>query len=145
MRAVEQDDGTYPVIIGSKVIVEHESVSDLRAVSSTADQRNIRKTVITSEDGTEYTPTQGKIGALIDFRDNVIEDIMGQFDKLAESIVKTVNFEHENGYGLDGDTGRSFFDSAHVKAFNISISDDIDDVAHIAASARSSRETMPTR
>ncbi len=139
VRAVEQSDGTYTVIIGSKVIVEHDSVSELKAVSSTADQRNIKKTVITSEDGSQYSPTQGKIGALITFRDNVIEDIIDKFDKLAESIVRTVNFEHENGYSLTGETERSFFDPSHVKAFNISISDDINDVSYIAASGDGSK------
>ncbi len=139
VRAVEQSDGTYTVIVGSKVIVEHDSVSELRAVSSTSVQRNIQKTIIISEDGMQYEPSQGKIGALVEFRDKVIEEIIDKFDTLAESIVKTVNFEHRNGYGLDGETDRSFFDPAHVKAFNISISDDIADVAHIAASGDGSK------
>ena len=134
VRAVEQSDGTMTVIIGSKVIVEHNKATELYAVSSTSDQRNVQRTVIRSKDGTDYVPTEGELGALINFRDVTLEDIMGKFNTLADSIVRTVNFEHENGFGLDGETGRDFFDPNHTKAFNISISDDILDVSHIAAS-----------
>ena len=134
VRAVEQSDGTMTVIIGSKVIVEHNKATELYAVSSTSDQRNVQRTVIRSKDGTDYVPTEGELGALINFRDVTLEDIMGKFNTLADSIVRTVNFEHENGFGLDGGTGRDFFDPNHTKAFNISISDDINDVSHIAAS-----------
>lgn len=134
VRAVEQNDGTMTVLIGSQVIVEHEKATELSAVSSTSDQLHVGKTVIRSSEGTDYTPTQGKLGALIHFRDVVIEDIINKFDTFAESLVNTVNFDHKNGFGLDGETGRNFFDPNHTKAFNISVSDDIQDVSHIAAS-----------
>jgi len=134
VRAVEQNDGTMTVLIGSQVIVEHEKATELSAVSSTSDQLHVGKTVIRSSEGADYTPTQGKLGALINFRDVTIEDIISKFDTLAQSLVQTVNFDHKNGFGLDGETGRNFFDPNRTKAFNISVSDDIQDVSHIAAS-----------
>jgi flagellar hook-associated protein 1 len=133
--AVEQKDGTVTVTLGAKVIVEHEKATELFAVSSATDQRGIQKTVIRAADGTEYSPTQGKLGALINFRDTTVTGILDKFDTLAESLVRTINFEHENGYGLDGGSGRDFFDPSLTKTFNIAVSDDISDVSNIAASA----------
>jgi flagellar hook-associated protein 1 FlgK len=139
LRAVEQKDGTYTVIIGSNVVVEHETNTELQSITSFSNERNIRKTVIRSEEGTDYIPESGKLGALIRFRDEVIGGILEKLDILADSLVAKVNFEHRNGYGLDGLTGRDFFDPSHTRAFNISLSTDIEDVTYIAASGNGDR------
>jgi flagellar hook-associated protein 1 FlgK len=139
LRAVEQKDGTYTVIIGSHVVVDHEKSTELQAITSITENGNERKTVIRSEDGTEYVPDSGKLGALIRIRDTVIGEILNKLDNLAGSLVQSVNFEHRNGYGLDGQTGRNFFNPNYTKAFNISLSSDIDDVSNIAASGTGDR------
>ncbi len=135
VRAVEQKDGTYTVLVGSKVVVEHDASTDLYAVSTAAGERNAIQTVIRSADGVDYVPTGGKLGALIQFRDTVIEGITEKLDTLAESLVKAVNYDHQNGFGIDGESGRNFFDPTFTKSFNIALSDDISDVRAIAASA----------
>ena len=134
VRSVEQKDGTITVIIGSNVLVEHDAVSKLHVVTELSEDEGINKTVIMSEEGTEYAPQSGKMGALIKFRDNTLKQIMDKLDVLAESIVTSVNYEHRYGYGLDGGTGRNFFDPTKTKAFNIGVSADISDVTNIAAS-----------
>ncbi len=139
VRAIEQKDGTYTVIIGSKVIVDRETSEELRVVTTISEDRNISKTLLRSRDGSDYSPERGKLGALIRFRDAVIGGILEKLDNFTSEIVKTVNFEHRNGFGLDGLTGRNFFDPGHTKAYNISLSDDIVDVTHIAASGNGSR------
>jgi flagellar hook-associated protein 1 FlgK len=121
------------------VIVEQDRATELYAVSSTLGGRDIRKTVIRSKDGTDYVPTEGKLGAFIKFRDEMIEDIISKFDTFTESLVNAVNFEHQSGYGLDGGAGRNFFEPNNTKSFNISVSNDVEDVSHIAVSKNGDR------
>lgn len=134
IRSVEQSDGTYTVLIGSQVVVEHGDSTELTAVSTASGGHTALKTVLVSETGNEYSPTGGELGALINFRDTVIEDTLTKLDTLAESIIETVNAVHSSGYGLDGETNRNFFNPSYIKAYNITISDDISDVTAIAAS-----------
>ncbi|MCE5249632.1 flagellar hook-associated protein FlgK [bacterium] len=134
VRTVEQQDGTMTVLVGSNVMVERDSSTELTPVSQSGGDRNIKKTGIISTEGDEFIPERGKLGALMNFRDEVIPGIITRLDKLAESLVTRLNFEHRNGYGLDGETNRDFFDPLKTQAFNISLSADIDDVGHIAVS-----------
>lgn len=134
VKAIEQADGTYTVLIGNNVVVERDNQSVLRAVTRIDEMTNMKKTVILSEENMEYRPTSGKTGALIDFRDSTLGDIMDQLNTFTENLVKWVNFQHGAGYGLDGSTGRNFFDPTKTKAYNIEVSTDISDVSTIALS-----------
>lgn len=51
----------------------------------------------------------GKLKALLETRDNVIQDTIDEFNKLAYSIMTETNAIHRVGYGLDGGTNRNFF------------------------------------
>jgi flagellar hook-associated protein 1 len=133
VTSIEQDNGTTTVLAGGKVVVEGATSSTV-GVTSTITASGYRKTAIVAEDGTEYVPVSGKLGALNDFRDTVIKDIMDQLNTLAGAIVDTINYDHQVGYGLDGQTGRNFFEPALTKAYNITVSSDIKDVSHIAVS-----------
>lgn len=133
-RVVEQDDGTYTVLIGSTVVVEQDTNTGIRSISTASNKLGSVRTVILTEDGTEITPSSGKLGALIEFRDETVGDIQSKLDQIAAALVESVNSAHRDGYGLDGGRGYNFFDPGKTKAFNISLSGDIDDVEHIAAS-----------
>jgi len=135
VSVVEQSDGTYTVIIGSQVIVEHDDKTNLRSVSQITNDEGVTRTAILSEEGLEYLPERGRMGALIRFRDVFIPEIIEKLDKFTESLVRAVNYEHGYGYGLDGSTGANFFDPNMVKSFNIRVSSEIDDIRKIAASA----------
>lgn len=139
VRAVEQKDSTVTVLVGPKVIVERDSYIHLGTRTTVSGQRDLKKTVIISEDGTEFVPTQGKLGALIDFRDNTLVSILNDLDKLAEAIVTIINYEHRIGYGLDGSNNRNFFNPDSTRAYDIEVSDDIKDLANIAVSADKSK------
>lgn len=68
----------------------------------------------------------------------IYPDMLNNLDKLAYTFGKLFNAVHEKGYGLNGETGVSFFDGlGQVKgaAKTIDLSDDIiNDLANIAAS-----------
>lgn len=133
-RSIEHDDGTVTVYVGNNVIVEHETFTTLKAVTQSSLKENIKRTSIVSEDGTEYFPTEGKLGALLNFRDVVLPQISESLNTMTEAIVTYVNFEHSSGYGLDGVTDRDFFNPNNKMAFNIELSADVDDVSNIAVS-----------
>jgi flagellar hook-associated protein 1 len=67
----------------------------------------------------------------------IYPDMLNNLDKLAYTFGKLFNAVHEKGYGLNGETGVSFFDGlGQVKgaAKTIGLSADINDLANIAAS-----------
>ena len=139
VRAIEQEDSTVTVLVGTKVVVEHDTYSHLETETTMADKRGMKKTAIVSEDGIEFIPKYGKLGALINFRDNTLINIMEDLDRLAEAIVTTINYDHRVGYGLDGSDGRNFFNPDLTKAYNMKVSDDITDVTNIAVSGDTSK------
>lgn len=135
VRAVSQKDGTTTILVGSKVVVDHDTYNELSSITTLVDEMGLKKTTIVSEDGTEYVPQYGKLGALVNLRDNILINLMEGLNKLAEAIVTTINFDHRIGYGLDGVNERNFFEPNKTKAFNIEVSGDIKDVTNIAASS----------
>jgi flagellar hook-associated protein 1 len=68
----------------------------------------------------------------------IYPDMLNNLDKLAYTFGKLFNAVHEKGYGLNGETGVSFFDGLGQEAKGatktIRLSADIDDLANIAAS-----------
>mgnify|MGYP003317196976 CR=1 FL=1 len=57
------------------------------------------------------TVTSGKLKALLETRDGIIDEALCEFNKLAYSVMTETNAIHRNGYGLDAGTGRNFFKS----------------------------------
>ena len=56
------------------------------------------------------TVTSGKLKALLEVRDGSIQGAIDDLNKLAYTIATELNQIHRNGYGLDGNTGRNFFE-----------------------------------
>ena len=59
--------------------------------------------------GVERTDVGGELKGLLDVRDKVVTELSDGLDKLEYNIINAVNIQHEAGFGLDGQTGRSFF------------------------------------
>ncbi|MBF0405997.1 MAG: flagellar hook-associated protein FlgK [Candidatus Riflebacteria bacterium] len=55
--------------------------------------------------------TDGKIRGLLEVRDGAIQTLRDQLDELAYNLVVEVNGIHREGFGLDGVSGRNFFQS----------------------------------
>ncbi|WP_240374385.1 flagellar hook-associated protein FlgK [Bacillus piscicola] len=61
-------------------------------------------------------------------------DLMNKLDEMVSTFTKAFNEQHEEGYGLNGETGVPFFDGD--KAGNMKVSDAImDNLDHIAAAS----------
>ncbi|MFC1649945.1 flagellar hook-associated protein FlgK [Candidatus Latescibacterota bacterium] len=138
VRTVRQENGSTTVLLGNKVMAEREAFTELTTKTEVLGDGFI-KTTIVSSDGLGFEPSDGKLGGLINFRDNVVTVLMKDLDKLAEAIVTTINFEHRIGYGLDGLTDRNFFDPNKKQAFNFELSSEVEDVSNIAVSLDGAR------
>ncbi|AAX16698.1 flagellar hook-associated protein FlgK [Borrelia hermsii] len=55
----------------------------------------------------------GKLGALINVRDNEIKNEINEIDNMAINITELVNEVHISGHGLDQKSGRIFFDQEY--------------------------------
>jgi flagellar hook-associated protein 1 len=67
-----------------------------------------------SLDGADITDAieSGKIGGLLDMRDNKIGGYLSALDDLASAVISSVNSQHALGSDLDGATGGDFFTAA---------------------------------
>ena len=83
-----------------------------------------------------FEPRSGSMRGIIDARSEVLAGYKEQLNSLAKSIVESVNSVHASGYTLNKVTGVMFFDSAHTKAGDMSLSSAVlSDSANIAAAA----------
>ncbi|BCR21617.1 flagellar hook-associated protein FlgK [Borrelia sp. HM] len=55
----------------------------------------------------------GKLGALIEVRDNEIKNEIKEINDMAINIIELINETHVSGYGLDKQNGRIFFDQEY--------------------------------
>ena len=65
--------------------------------------------LIHSQTGTEIEPTNGKIAAWMDMRDEKLDFYAGRLDKLANTMVSEFNTQHKAGYDANGVDGENFF------------------------------------
>jgi flagellar hook-associated protein 1 FlgK len=113
VSTVEQSDGSLNVSVGSgQALVVGFETQALGAQPSTADPTRI-------EVGFGRGPTfvaataqlkGGRLGALIDARDSLIEPAAQGLGRVALAIAEKFNEVHEAGMDLDGAPGEAFFD-----------------------------------
>jgi flagellar hook-associated protein 1 FlgK len=53
----------------------------------------------------------GKIGAWLDLRDEIVPEYIANLDELAGTLMREVNTLHLEGYTLSGETGKYFFEN----------------------------------
>ena len=86
---------------------------------------NNQKTVVItdSRSGKEVSIQSGKIGGLMNVRDNQIPRFIERVNSFATTLMAEVNSVHVKGYGLDNTTGIEFFtgESINDMAVNLSL------------------------
>ncbi|MDR0635903.1 MAG: flagellar hook-associated protein FlgK [Treponema sp.] len=65
--------------------------------------------IVWGDTGEDAHFQSGGLAALIDLRDNVINDEIQNLDSMTMNFVDLVNEVHSAGYGLNGSTGENFF------------------------------------
>jgi flagellar hook-associated protein 1 FlgK len=134
IKVFEAEDGSVAVKIGTEALVERSATIPLTLARR--GDANLAVTDIRLGSGTRsIRPTGGKLGGLLESRDDVIPRYMARLDEIAQTLVEKVNEVHRAGYGLDGTSGVDFFDPTKLTASTMRLSDSIlNDNRLIAAS-----------
>lgn len=130
-----EDNGEALVSIGGHALVVG---SEAFALTTTVNAVNDNMVDITwAADSAGFTATDGELAGLFEARDVIIPQQLSGLSDLAEAITNAVNDQHDNGFDLNGDEGGDFFDfsSTGDYFFRIDLSDNLDDISHIAAAS----------
>lgn len=134
VNTLDLKNGATMVQIGSMILVDEQRAIDITTEPITVNGVRINELRWENSDKV-VTSLNGQLKGLIDTRDKVISKYMEDLDSMAETLVTQVNDIHEAGYGLEGTTGDSFFDTRFTSAEKISVAFDVQqDINLIAAS-----------
>ncbi len=100
-------DGTLTVQIGSFNLVEKGQVNRIRMELKFDDPLHRQ---LEFETGTPLRLLSGELKGLVDVRDQVVPDLKLKVNRLVSVLVNSVNRLHEEQFGLDGTSGRPFFE-----------------------------------
>ncbi|MFO7846560.1 MAG: flagellar hook-associated protein FlgK [Balneolaceae bacterium] len=126
------DKGALELRVGGVLVLDEDKASSIRGeVDDVEKSFNLRL-----DSGKTIQSAGGKLGADIDMYENEIPGMKERLDEVANTLVEQFNAVHSQGYGLEDDTTRNFFDPSSTGASDIRINDDLkQDVGHIAASS----------
>lgn len=134
VTALEGRTGSVRVFLGTMEIVGIESYNSL-ATKTTGAGTLTRQTIVWKQTTLMVELRGGELAGLIEARDELVPAYRSMLDDLAAAIVAQVNALHVSGSGLDGTTGRNFFDPNGVTAATIGVGSDVrNDLSNIAAS-----------
>ncbi len=132
-ETLKSDNGSLQIRIGGVKVVEEGEASLLKPEVDDVD-KNFRLRL--QKNGKAVDVNGGRLGGEIEMYESGIPEIRQRLDKIAESIVEEFNEVHSQGYGLDDNTQRNFFNPANTTAADIEINEAIRlNHRHIAASS----------
>jgi flagellar hook-associated protein 1 FlgK len=134
VQVIEQPTGAYSVLIGSMVLVDRNEVIELETVVEEQGV-NVVHNIRFKSSKIQPEINKGELAGLIEVRDEIVPERFQELDELAISLVERLNQLHREGYGLDGVSGRDFFDASTTGAEDIKLDDMvIQSEGYIAAS-----------
>jgi flagellar hook-associated protein 1 FlgK len=108
LNRFEDEDGLVTVVVSGQSLVMPQAYSSLEVTPDSEGMYGIR--VANTGDMLNFDNiTGGKLKGKLEIRDSTIPGYMDQLDTMAYSLMTEVNNLHSTGYGLDGKTGRRFF------------------------------------
>ncbi|MEZ4654653.1 MAG: flagellar hook-associated protein FlgK [Candidatus Eisenbacteria bacterium] len=114
-------DGSVVVRIGPRTVVEGTDVVHLESRPYTVDQRR-RVRLVFSSDGRQVEDVGGRLGGLIEVREEIVPDLRSKYDTLAKDLANAVNQIHRAG-----PSGTPFFsgDSAATLSVDSAVANDV--------------------
>jgi flagellar hook-associated protein 1 FlgK len=100
-------ENSVNVLVGGRRLVDNVTVNAL-ATQPDAGNNNLRQ-VIFASDSAPVTPLGGSLKGIVDSRDVSVAGVLADLDELASSLIAAVNTQHQVGYGLNDETGLTFF------------------------------------
>ncbi len=132
----EQVDGTVAVSAAPGILLVDAAVFNELTTRPVSRNNAIVSDVALAIDGKAVDPVSGKLGGLLQARDEKIISAQENLDIVAETLVGRVNLIHSAGFGLDGSSGTNFFIATQDSAREIAISQEVlGDLNKIAASS----------
>lgn len=143
---VEQDDGSVNVTIGAgQPLVTRFLPSTLQVVKNDFDARRLEVAISTGNVSTIITDsiTGGETGALLDFRDQLLDPSQNALGRIAVTLAHEFNNQHQLGMDLDGNRGKQFFDLGtplaardlnNTSQANLSVSYDSSNISQLTTS-----------
>jgi len=117
----DQSDGSVSVTIDGMAAVQGDQALPLTVALPPAVATATVTTAGASRPLQLHSLEGGAIGAQLHLLGTAIPDARAALDALAADVVATVNAAHAGGTGLDGSTGRAFFDPAGTTAATIAL------------------------
>lgn len=113
VTTVTQSDGSLNVFMGSgQSLVVGSQTLPLSAAPSPEDPSNIEISIVTAS-STIPLPSSvfqgGKLGGLLNFRDEMLDTAQNLFGRVAISLAQTFNDQHRLGQDMNGDLGQDYF------------------------------------
>ncbi len=114
----EEADGQVTVIASGLALVSGDRAASLN--TNTIGGTGARSVTYQSPEGLTFDATAflngGKIGGVIDMRDNRLPGIIDRLDQIAYTLVNEVNAQHALGFDASGNAGGNFFNAISVVA-----------------------------
>ncbi|MEW5993887.1 MAG: flagellar hook-associated protein FlgK [Candidatus Zixiibacteriota bacterium] len=118
VNTVGQPNGQVTVMVGALAIVDGGQSLSIKVESMNENGVPTHKLLL-GNSTIEIRSINGRLKGLLDMRDETIPKYMSELDRVALTLVEQVNALHVTGYGLDGVTGREFFDPTTTGAADI--------------------------
>lgn len=115
IRYIEEGD-QMSVTVGGRLLVAGGSSFEVQRGADTIEW---------ALDGTPMRPAPSELAALNRIQQELLPGVRAQLDTTVAEIVTEVNAVHSAGYGLDGVTGRDFFDPTGLTAQTMAVDADI--------------------
>lgn len=107
----EDGSGQVTVAVGGLLLVGGTRFASLS--SDSVNGAGLHDLTYHSPDGTAFIATSlfpaGKIGSLLNVRDNQVQSVLDRLDQFAKSLVDEVNGQHALGFDLNGNAGGNLF------------------------------------
>ncbi len=119
ISTVMQDNGAVSVFIGKgQPLVLNFDASNLAVTRNSYDISQLEISIDTGVSGNQEVSGQitgGKLGALLDFRQNVLTPAQNSLGALAIGISDTFNTQHRLGQDINGALGADFFKTSSLQ------------------------------
>ena len=101
----EDDFGSITIMVGMRNLVYQTRANEL---STRLNQNGDKDLYLDGLNITGYIE-KGRVSGLLEARQDIRNDIQTKFRRLIASLIKEINIQHRQGFGLDASTGNDFF------------------------------------
>ncbi len=125
------DKGALQLRVGGVLVLDENKASTIKGeIDDVNKQFGLRL-----DSGKMINSAGGKLGAEIEMYENEIPKMKDRLNSIASTLVNEFNAIHSQGFGLEDDTSRNFFNPEFTDASNIRVDETVrTNVDHIATS-----------